>query len=255
MRPRHPFDFPHFGRRIRDDEGTRPGHIARMIDPHPLDRPVWNSLNGRQAHLGTGSPGARRFLPDVNLFGAAADDSADAQAALVALIPDGGQIGRVDPVMPPPMAGTRVAFQARINQMLLDTPLPPGAVASDWVDLGVADAPDMLALATLTKPGPFFARTGAMGDFVGVRREGQLVAMTGERMKPDGFTEMSAVCTHPDWRGHGFGTALMRVVLGRILARGEGAFLHVYPDNPAVAIYRALGFRVRREMVFTVLER
>jgi len=100
----------------------------------------------------------------------------------------------------------------------------------------------------------FCFAVGFLLAFVGVRRDGQLVAMAGERMKPDGHTEVSAVATHPDWRGQGLAAALMRIVIARILARDEAAFLHVYPDNPAVAMYRALGFERRTAMTYTILE-
>lgn len=226
-----------------------------MTAPHPLDRPIWHALNGRQAALGEGGVLARRFAPNINFFAAAADNGLAAQAALSALVVPGGQIGLVEAAPPPLLPGTRVTLQTTLYQMLLDTPLPADDHAVDWIPLGQGDAADMLALAQLTRPGPFFARTGLMGDFVGIRRGGTLIAMTGERFKPDGFTEISAVCTHPDWRGQGYGVALMRVILGRIRSRGETAFLHVYPDNPATALYRALRFSVRREMIFTIVER
>ena len=96
----------------------------------------------------------------------------------------------------------------------------------DFLELGDADAAEMLALATLTEPGPFFTRTHRLGDFIGIRHAGRLVAMAGERMKPEGFTEVSGVCTHPDFRGRGYAGALMRVVAARIAARGEMPFLH-----------------------------
>ncbi|MEI9852841.1 MAG: GNAT family N-acetyltransferase [Sphingomonas sp.] len=122
--------------------------------------------------------------------------------------------------------------------------------------LGDADAPEMLALATLTEPGPFHAHTHSLGDFVGIRVGGRLAAMAGERMKLPGFTEVSAVCTHPDFRGRGYAGALMRVVIGGILARGETPILHSYATNRhAIALYESLGFRTRAELVFTVLAR
>jgi predicted GNAT family acetyltransferase len=122
------------------------------------------------------------------------------------------------------------------------------------VPLGEDDAPQMFDLATLTKPGPYFARTHRLGDFVGVKRDGRLIAMAGERMKPDGFTEVSGVCTHPDARGRGYAGALMRVVVTRILARGETPFLHAYAANTgAIGLYETLGFALRREVTMTVL--
>ena len=118
-----------------------------------------------------------------------------------------------------------------------------------------ADAAEMLALATLTKPGPFFSRTHQLGAFIGVRREGELIAMAGQRMRPDGYTEASGVCVHPDHRGHGYAARLLREVTARILARGEKAFLHSYADNAtAIGLYESLGYRGRAEVVFTILE-
>jgi predicted GNAT family acetyltransferase len=117
-----------------------------------------------------------------------------------------------------------------------------------------ADAAEMLALATLTKPGPFFARTHQLGRFIGVRDNGVLVAMAGERLKTPGYTEVSAVCTHPDHRGRGYAAALMRQVMGGIVARGETPFLHSYAANTgAIRLYESLGFRFSRELVMTVL--
>lgn len=220
----------------------------------PLDRPVWHSLTGRQAALAIGDARAVRFRPDINLFGDAADDSPEAMAALAALIPEGGTLGLIGvgaAALPP---GTTMVSERRINQMVA-TRLNRAARATEIVRLGEDDAPEMLALATLTAPGPFLAATHLQGGYVGVRCDGRLVAMAGERMKVPGFSEISAVCTHPDFRGQGFARALMEAVIARLIAGGEGVFLHSYPDNPAVALYRALGFETRREMTYTVIAR
>jgi ribosomal protein S18 acetylase RimI-like enzyme len=222
---------------------------------HPLDRPVWTTLTTRQRAFAAGDARAVRFLPDVNILGASADASEASLAALAAMVPAGGVLGTVEKDEMPLPPGTRVRKRAILAQMAL-TELGKGGDPRDFVPLGDADAAEMLALATLTEPGPFLARTHRLGDFVGVKAGGRLVAMAGERMKAPGFTEVSAVCTHPDFRGRGHAGALMRVVIGRILARGETAFLHSYADNHgAIALYESLGFRHRAEIVFTILER
>ncbi len=118
------------------------------------------------------------------------------------------------------------------------------------------DAPEMLVLASLTEPGPFLARTHRMGRFLGIRRNGRLAAMAGERMRFPGHTEVSGVCTHPDFRGQGLARRLSAAVTAAIQQRGDRAFLHVWATNAtAIAIYRGLGFEVRAEVSVAVLER
>jgi predicted GNAT family acetyltransferase len=227
-----------------------------MSSTHPLDRPVWRALSTRQAPLSQGDARALRFAPDYGLFAAAADATPESLAALSALVPRDGQVALVEARPGPLPPGTAAATSAVLWQMtapsLKAAPPPDFAI----VDLTEADAPQMLALATQTRPGPFFSRTHQLGDFVGVKIDGRLMAMAGERMKSEGFTEVSGVCTDPDCRGRGYAGALMRVVANRILARGETPFLHSYAHNTgAIALYETLGFVLRREMTMTVLER
>lgn len=222
---------------------------------HPLDRPIWSALTSeRQASLAVGDKGALRFAPGYGVFAASVDQSPESLAAMALLERSEAVICTVeaDPVPVPP--GLRVVKEATLAQMVLVELTP--AKARDIViePLTEADAPAMLALATLTEPGPFFDKTHRLGDFFGVKQDGRLLAMAGERMKPDGFTEVSGVCAHPDARGRGYAGALMRTVIEQILARGETAFLHSYADNAgAIALYRALGFEVRSEMAMRML--
>jgi predicted GNAT family acetyltransferase len=220
---------------------------------HPLDRPIWSALTSRQAHLAQGDERALRFAPDYGMFAAAADGSEESLAALAALADCEGGVAVVEADPGPDPPGATVATKARVDQMVLRE-LPPGEVSFAYEALTDDDAPQMLALATLTRPGPFFARTHQLGPFIGVKRDGRLVAMAGERMKPDGFTEVSGVCTHPDHRGHGYAGGLSRIVTARILARGETPFLHVYASNTgAIGLYESLGFELRRQLTMTVL--
>lgn len=222
---------------------------------HPLDRPVWNALTTRQAELGAGSAKARRYRPEINLFAAAADAMPDNLAELSALALQTGQIGTVERGSYPDVPGMSVMKRTEVNQMVA-TASPGAPDGFAYEVLGSADAADMLALATLTEPGPFFAETYRMGHFIGVREGGRLVAMSGQRMRVPGFTEVSAVCTHPDHRGKGLAGKLMRVIIDRIVREGDAAFLHVYPDNAvAIGLYEALGFRFRAQLVFTTLTR
>ena len=221
---------------------------------HPLDRPVWSSLSGRQASLAISRGGALRMDPDFGLFAAVADEAPETLEALGALVRAHGNSGLVELSPPPPVPGTTVLSSALCWQMAAEAITPLKPLDFEIVPLGEADAPEMLTLATLTKPGPFFSRTHELGAFVGVKVGGELAAMAGERMRPSGFTEVSGVCTRPDFRGKGYAAGLMAHVAGAILARGETPFLHSYADNAgANALYRALGFERRADVWFTVL--
>ena len=122
------------------------------------------------------------------------------------------------------------------------------------VPLGPADVPDMLSLTERTKPGPFLSRTVELGGYLGIRRDGALVAMAGERLRPPGWAEISAVCTDPAWRGHGFASRLTRAVAAGIIARGDTPFLHAIASNTtATRLYEELGFTFRRAVTFPLL--
>ena len=226
------------------------------MNDHPLDRVIWNAFTGRQAHLALRDGDALRVDPDFGLFVATADHSPESLAALSRLVhAHSGEVGIVERFDPPAIPGTEVTRRAVLNQMVAETLAQPKPVDFEIQPLGDADSPEMVALATLTAPGPFFSRTHQLGEFVGVKVDGQLVAMAGERLQPEGFTEVSAVCAHPDHRGKGYAAKLMLHVAHKIVERGETPFLHSYDHNAgAIALYEALGFRFRCEQRLTVIE-
>jgi predicted GNAT family acetyltransferase len=155
----------------------------------------------------------------------------------------------------PDLSGLTTTLQRAAVQMVFAGGAPAGD-DGEIVTLGEADAEEMLALATSTQPGPFCRRTRLMGPFFGVRREGRLAAMAGERLHPPGHVELSGVCTHPDFRGQGLGRRLSAFKTRAILARGEIPFLHAWQDNAgAIALYESLGYRLRRAMNVAVFER
>lgn len=218
---------------------------------HPLDRPAWSALKARWAPLARSAPGVLQLDPAYGPFAGADDGSARGLEALEPG-PDGLWLVEPEAVEAPPGMTARTALCVQ----MLAGQVEAGEPGFPVEPLGDADGPQMLALARLTRPGPFSTLTHRLGGFVGVKAGGRLVAMAGERMTPDGFTEVSGVCTHPDHRGRGYARGLMRLVAQRILARGEGAFLHAYESNAgAIALYETLGFRLRRKMVVTMLTR
>jgi ribosomal protein S18 acetylase RimI-like enzyme len=122
------------------------------------------------------------------------------------------------------------------------------------VELGADDVPEMLDLVARTRPGPFREQTHRMGGYLGIRLGGALIAMAGRRMHPPGWTEISAVCTDPDHRGKGLAARLVRAVAAGIEAGGDVPFLHVAAVNTgAIRLYEAMGFTLRREVLFSVV--
>lgn len=222
----------------------------------PLDRPVWASLTTYHADIAVGDAQARRYPDDVNLFASARDDEDPASlAALAALLRprERAYVLQVPPVRLP--ADCVELRPGRGVQMLATRALIEDG-DDDLQPLDDADAPEMLALAQLTQPGPFLARTHTMGRFIGVRIDGRLAAMAGERMRFPGHTEISGVCTHPDFRGRGLARRLSAAVGARIQARGDAAFLHAWADNrAAIALYESLGFVLRSDVHASVIAR
>ncbi len=221
----------------------------------PLDRPVWSSLASHHSALSGGGALARRYLPGVNVFASARDDSPEALQALAELVSPGECVYVLQvPAIEVPAQLTLVRCAAGV-QMVAARALS-GAADEGIVRLGSEDAAEMLALARLTEPGPFLERTHVMGRFFGIRLDGRLAAMAGERMRFPGYTEVSAVCTHPDFRGRGLARRLSAAVAAGIEARGERPFLHAWKTNlPALALYRSLGFELRAEVHIALLQR
>lgn len=232
------------------------GHVPRptmemRMTADPLDNPVWHALTGPHARIATGRGAARHYPRDVAPFSAIAEPTAAAYADLAADLPAGLEARLFRPQEEPAPPGWENISHRPIVQMVLDHPdlLPPQAGDAEAVPLGSADAAGMLALAEAAKPGPFAARTVELGGYIGVRdASGRLVAMGGERLCLASHVELSAIAVHPDHRKHGLGRAITARLAHAVLARGQVPFLHVFPDNPAAALYARLGFRERARL-------
>lgn len=223
-------------------------------DEAMLDNPAYAALCGAHARFAQVRGRVRRYSADVAPFLAlpsppSAQDWQDA-AGLVAPgtyaavgysaaeLPDGWQAVRAFDLVQ--MIGERVT----------------GAECPEAVPLGAADVPEMLELVAQTEPGPFLTRTVELGDYLGIRRDGALVAMAGERLRLDGWTEISAVCTRPDHCGQGLASRLVEALVASIERRSQRAFLHVLATNTsAIRLYEKLGFRVRQTATLTVVTR
>jgi ribosomal protein S18 acetylase RimI-like enzyme len=226
-------------------------------EPYPLDEVIWRALTSVQESLAEGDERARRYPAAIAPFAATVDTEPASFRSLLALVGGDDQIALFTTEVVQPPAAFSVVRRDSVDQMVLEDAgactTQPGAPI---MALGVADGPEMLALASVTQPGPFGPRTIELGRYIGIRRQGALVAMAGERMRLDGFTEISAVCVEPAYRGHGFAAELVRSLASSIAARTETPFLHVFSSNhPAIALYRKLGFALRRRMHLALLKR
>ena len=217
---------------------------------NPLDCPIWFALTQRQREFARGDERAFAYRTDVEPFAAVRDDSEESLEAVAALCPEDDLIAFIqkDPI--PPLPGLKLIRAEAGVQMIAATSFSAERPAGAEM-LGDADAPEMLELALLTQPGPFRTATHRLGQFWGIRRNGRLIAMAGERMKLEGMTEVSGVCTHPDWRGSGLAAQLSTYVASLIQARGEIPFLHAFTTNKtAIRLYERLGFELRSEVAF-----
>ena len=226
-----------------------------MSDAHPLDNVIWNALCTVHAGLSRGGPLARRYQPDFARFAGLPAATPQAFAALADDLAAGEVVALSVPADVDPGPAFEVLDRKDLVQMT-------GAVTGDVAQpdrfraLGPQDVPQMTALVQLTAPGPWYERTAELGRFVGIEVDGRLVAMTGERMRVPGHTEISAVCCHPDFRGRGWPADLMRLVSRAIVARGETPFLHAIAENaPAIALYEKLGMRKRLSSRLLILQR
>ena len=213
-------------------------------DHRLLDNAVWHALGGPDARMAEANDGARRYLHDVSSFAAIDEPTSAAWDALGRLVGPGGVavLFRVGAGEPP--EGWKVLQRGMGHQMIAGTMATTATFPIRA--LTEADVPRMLALVELTKPGPFLPRTIRLGGYHGVFDGEELIAMAGERMHPPGYTEISAVCTHPAARGRGLAAALTAHVATAVRSRGELPFLHVAQDNHgARRVYEQIGFTTR----------
>lgn len=216
---------------------------------HPLDNPSLSALSGPQAHLAEWRGRVVRYPVDVAPWFALPEEP-DAQdwADAAALAGPGAPVMLMGVRQAPPQ-DWEIGFEADGVQ-LTGEGLRPEAYP-EAVRLGAEDVPEMLDLVARTRPGPFLPRTVELGTYLGVRREGVLVAMAGERVRPAGWSEISAVCTDASVRGQGLASRLVPAVARAITERGDIPFLHAAAENTgAIRLYESLGFRLRRTILF-----
>jgi len=222
---------------------------------HPLDNPIWETLTGVHARFAVGTDTAKRFAPGFSPILGFADPARPDLAALRPLCEPGEHfyVAGWNGIVP---AGWALDEETTMYRMVWVGETPSTEDCSTVVKLGPADAEQALALAIRMAPGPFGLRTIELGDYFGIFDGDRLVAMAGERMRAGTYSEISGVCTHPDFQGRGLASTLMRVLIRRQVARGETPFLHVMHENPgAHRLYLGMGFRDFSEPVVRVMTR
>lgn len=226
----------------------------RVIQSHNilLDRPIWASLTTRLAPSSETFGSARAFPADVGPLAAADGFAPDQIQDFMSLIGH-----RKAPLLTleveTPFCPRRCIREEQVAgvQMLATYPSPPRNTFK-IEDLGHDDGDEILDLATRTKPGPFGPKTHTLGDFIGIKQDGKLIAMAGQRLKIPGYSEISGVCVDPAHRNRGMAAELVRQMSDRILSSGDTPFLHAYASNTAaISLYERLGFEIRTRMQAT----
>ncbi len=230
------------------------GTVPTSPDDPRLENPAYAALSGPHARFAQRSGRALRYEPEIAPFLALPSEPtpSDWRDALQ-LIPPGMAAATVHDGAPLPDS-LQVTLSFELVQMVNEN--VRGAHEPEVVTLSAPDVPEMMELVRVTEPGPFFERTIELGRYIGIKRDGALIAMAGERLRFDGWTEISAVCTAPAFQGQGLASRLMSTLIAGIHDRRERVFLHVLTSNTnAIRLYEALGFRVRRARTISVLTR
>ncbi len=227
-----------------------PEHIAAVSSAAMLDNPIWHALSTSHRRFALGNALAKRYLPEIGPLTGIESQSPVSYDSLRQVVPPGDSAWLFLTEAPRIPRDWELSRTFAVHQMVCESFLDDDEADEEsaaFETLTVADVPQMLALTELTEPGPFRKRTIEPGKYLGVfSPDRQLIALSGERLRMPGYTEVSAVCTHPDHRVKGYARSLMSTLIREIRKRGETPFLHVKGDNlGAIRLYESLGFRFR----------
>jgi ribosomal protein S18 acetylase RimI-like enzyme len=235
---------------MTEDDVMKEDHAKGMLAS--LDNPIWFALTTEHQTLARSHGLARRYPPDVSPLAALLHPTNDAFADLRQLVSPDEHVALFTGTPLDVPGDWQIERSRWIDQMICEAPLVPPPIAP--LPLGTTDVPEMLELTAATQPGPFSPQTIQMGSYFGIRAgDGRLVAMAGERLRSTAFAEISAVCTHPEFRGRGYAQALTTFLAAQIQAARKIPFLHVKSENGAKVVYQKIGFRVRAAIYLTVI--
>jgi len=223
---------------------------------HVLDNPAWNAMVSFNSGLAVGHNEVRYFPETVSPFAGLRKPGYDSLTELFEMLPANRITATVTASALDIPSSWKTLFQASLLQMTAGNFRSPEITNYEIVALGKEHVPLMISLTKLTNPGPFAERTIEFGNYTGIFNSGELVAMAGHRLHPFNYIEISAVCTHPEHGGKGYGKALVATQAEQILSGGHIPFLHTRRDNTtAIKLYEQLGFTVRSEMMFYVIQK
>lgn len=225
---------------------------------HILDNPIWHALSSLDSDKNIGRESIKYFDKEMAPFIGASSWDENSQKDILARVPTdrswflliGEEVKFIDEI--------EIVFTIPLYQLCCNKlkPLDKDLMGIDLIPLNNHHIEEMVALTALTKPGPFLNRTIEFGNYHGIFRDGKLVAMGGERLHLEGFTEISAICTHPDYRGKGLGARITHFLAADVLQKGAVPFLHARIDNKsAIDLYQRLGFEIRKEIQFYIFRR
>jgi len=226
---------------------------------HILDNMIWNAITTGNNDIAVINGDVGCYLPDIAPFAGMKDFNDTNLKKLYEFIPANrsvaiSSIHKMDHdesswKLLQPMDVTQMVYEPSVNTFTTKN-------SSLIVPLSEEHVPQMLELTALTRPGPFLQQTIRFKNYFGVFIEGRLAAMTGQRMHPIPYMEVSAVCTHPDFRGKGYAKALMLHVMKIILDNSFTHFLHVLSNNTnAIELYKTNGFQTRKQIFVDVIRR
>lgn len=221
-----------------------------------LANPIWFALDSENEALGKGNDDAKRFDPQVAPFAGLKDYNPDNFDKLAELVAQDQVVVLFYPEAQLDILPFELVVKVPGFQMVFEGDARDLKISDRLTKLNTADVSQMLTLTGLAQPGPFSEQTISFGGYLGVFLDDKLVAMGGMRLQAEGFTEISAVCTHPDHSGKGYAREVINALIVGITAEGKIPYLHVRADNTrAVELYLKMGFAIRREMYFYVIKR
>ncbi|PKB16987.1 GNAT family N-acetyltransferase [Flavobacterium sp. 5] len=216
------------------------------IPEYKLDNPVWYSLSETHKNFGIDSGTTKFYHPDYCPFGGftSFETIKDAISEYAVLANTFFIIGQ-KPIIP---ENLKLKNELICLQMIIHNQID-STVDDQIVKLGDEHLNDLLELVKMVYPEYFKKKTYSLGNYYGIYKDNQLVAVTGERMQMDQFTEVSAVITHPEHTGRGYAKQLVAHTVNTIFSKDKIPFLHVAESNiGAIKLYEKLGFQIRTKI-------